>query len=347
MSSEVTTRFLAEKDHALWTAAVATSPDGSVYSLPAYLDALCAAAGGRFRILVAERGDHIVGGIGLYERTARSGSYVSPRRLLYYNGFVLVPHETKYPAQRTSWLLQTLGALETALAQLGHGCLRIKSRATVTDVRAFLARGWTAQPIYSYVVDISDPAVAWERVDKNLRRLIGRCREQGLTISRDDDFESFYRQHEQTHERKGAPLYLERAAFAGFIERLRDEGLGRLYHARLPDGRSIASQLVLLGPHPVTHTACAGADAAFLNLGASAFLRWQVFAELAQAGYRANDLTDAELCPVTHFKSQLGGDLSLCLEISRPDALRWRIGELAATLRARRHLHRFFAPARA
>src|SRR5207302_745750 len=115
--------------------------------------------------------------------------------------------------------------------------------------------------------------------------------------------------HLQLHERKGAPLYLPKQAFERWFRRLKAAGLARLFQARLPEGRSIAAQITLLGPHPVAHTVSAGADVEFLNVGASAFLRWRAFETLAALGYRANDLTDAALNPVTHFKSQLGGEL--------------------------------------
>jgi Acetyltransferase (GNAT) domain len=329
---EVTTRFLSEDEYPRWAGLVAASPDGSPYSLPAYLDALCAATGARFRILVAERDAKIVGGIALYERRSRLGSYLSPRLLMYYNGLVLVPHEAKYPSSVSSWQLQTLAALERALSALGLAHIKLRSRSTLADLRMFQSRGWSSVPSYSYVVDISNLAAAWDRVDKNLRRLVTRCTEQGLVLTEDGDFESFHRMHVQTHDRKRAPLYLPRDAFVAFVARLRTEGLARLYHARLPDGRSIASQLVLLGAHPVTHTASAAADAEFLSTGASAFLRWRVFEQLSAEGYRANDLTDAELNPVTHFKSQLGGDLVLNLTVSRPSGVVWRTGEFAGAL---------------
>jgi hypothetical protein len=66
---------------------------------------------------------------------------------------------------------------------------------------------------------------------------------------------------------------------------------------------------------------CAAADAKHLNLGASSFLRWKVFEDLAGQGYEGNDLTDAALNPVTHFKSQLGADLEMCLTFKTPDSL--------------------------
>jgi hypothetical protein len=319
LAAELKTRVLLEHEYPAWAALVASSPDGSIYSIPDYLGALCRASGAEFRVLVAERDGRIVGGIGLYERKSRFGRYVHPRRLLYYNGIVRMPHETKYPSQRMSWSLQTLAALERAMTEQGYVRLRIKSRSTLADVRVFAEHGWSVTPTYSYVVDISDLAATRERIEKNLRRLIGRCEEQGVTLSVNDDFDEFFRLHEETNRRKGAGLYLPHAAFRGYFEELRSKDLCRLYHARMPDGRVAASQFVLTGPHPITHTVSAATDEAFLNLGVSAFLRWKAFEHLSNDGYLGNDLTDASLNPVTHFKSQLGGELELNLELWRRD----------------------------
>jgi len=84
---------------------------------------------------------------------------------------------------------------------------------------------------------------------------------------------------------------------------------------------------VLLGCHPVSHTVCAAAQAEFLKLGTAPFLRWKAFKALAQLGYQANDLTDAALNSVTHFKGQFGGELEVNFVLTRPDTLGYRIGE--------------------
>jgi hypothetical protein len=117
-----------------------------------------------------------------------------------------------------------------------------------------------------------------------------------------------------------------REAFARWFTRLRAAGLGRLFQARLPDGRIAASQLVLTG-HPMTHTVSAAADPALQNTGANPLLRWSAFEALAAAGHTGNDLTDAALNPVTHFKAQLGGTLRLTLTAEARPALRWRTGK--------------------
>ena len=233
----VVARVLTETEFPAWNDLVARSPEGSIYSTPEYLDALCTAAGGAFRILAATKGDELLGGVGLYERRSRPGVYVSPRLLLDYNGIVLRDYETRYPSQRTARHNEILEALHDGLAGLGYGRIALRCRSPLTDVRALLARGWTARPDYTYVVPLADLPALWSRMEQNLRRLVDRCTAQGLAVTEDDDFESFFRLHSQIHERKGARLYLPRAAFETYFRRLHAQGLARLYHARLPDGQ--------------------------------------------------------------------------------------------------------------
>ena len=293
------------------------SAQGSVYAMPEYLEALCEAAGGSYRVVAACRNDDLTGGVAIHEQPSARGLRVSPRHLLYYNGLVLRDTPTKYPSQRTSRQLETTTALALALQAAGYDGVTLKSRSSFTDARGFLAQGWTPRLGYSYVVPIGDLGAAWGRVEQNLRRLVNRCANEGMVAGEDDDFDSFFRLHAATTERKGLPLYLPEPAFRRFFARLHAAGLCKLYHARRSDGRSIAAQLVLLGRFPVSHSVCAATDPAFMAGGVTPFLRWRVFEALSALGYAANDLTDAALNPVTHFKSQLGGDLALCLVLDK------------------------------
>jgi hypothetical protein len=190
-------------------------------------------------------------------------------------------------------------------------------------------------------MNLSDPAAAWQQIAQNLRRLIKRCTAQGFHVTQDDDFPSFYRLHTLTMERVGGTVYLPEAAFGRYFQTLSSRSLCRLYHAREPSGRVIASQLVLLGPCPVVHTVAAGAEPDAAHTGVSAFLRWRVAEALSALGYQGNDLTDAELNSVTHFKSQLGAELKLSLILDNRHSPRYRIAAFATGLtRAARALIR-------
>jgi hypothetical protein len=341
MEGKLSTRILPEADYPRWTRFVAASPDGSIYNLPEYLTVFCAATGGTFRVLVTERGDEIVAGIALYEESTRWGTHVLPRLLLQYNGIVLRAEKTRYPSERTSRHLEALAALAEAIAARRYAHVLLRNRSTLRDVRALLARGWRASPAYTYVVPLSDLPEQWKRVEQNLRRLVERCTREGVSFSDDDDFDSFFRMHDEMHRRKGAPLYLPEREFRRYFEQLKGAGLLRLWQARLPDRRSISAQLVLLGPHPIAHTVAAAQDAEFRNLGATPFLRWKAFEELQRLGFAGADLTDASLNPVTHFKAQLGGELEVNLVAESPGSLSWRIG---AALRGGRGIVRGLLP---
>jgi predicted DNA-binding ribbon-helix-helix protein len=164
----------------------------------------------------------------------------------------------------------------------------------------------------------------WNRVEQNLRRLVDRCAEQNIAHTEDDDFESFLRLHKLTMSHHEAALYLPDDPFRRWFETLHRSGLRRLFHARLPSGESIAAQIVLLAEHPVSHTVCAAIDPEHRRLGAAAFLRWRTFEWLARQGKTGNDLTDAALNSVTHFKSQLGGDLVTNLVVETRGTTAWR-----------------------
>jgi hypothetical protein len=309
-----------------WRDFAERSPDGCVYAQPEYLGALTAATQATFRILAVRRAGELLGGVALYEHPAAlQGRCAGPRLLLYYHGPLYAPYEGGYPSQRTSRQLEVATALLQYLDAQRYDRIILKSRGTVSDVRAFLSAGWSASPAYSYVVPLTDLREQWQRVESNLRRLIKRCADNdGVTFNEDGDFDAFFRLHAMTLGRRGLHTYLPEARFREFFARLHQLGLARLQHARLPDGRAIASQLVLLGKHPVCHTACAGMDPAYSRLGATAFLRWRGFEALAAEGYAGNDLTDAALNSVTHFKAQLGGTLETALVLHSPPSWRHR-----------------------
>jgi len=285
---------------------------------------LCRVAGGSFRVLGVFRGDEIHGGIALYERSTAGGMVLSGRLLLYYNGLVLKEYEGKYPSLNSSRELAALAALEVALSGRGFAHTEIRNRHPITDVRVFLSRGWKARPSYSFLMQIHDLEEAFSRVEQNQRRLIRRCEGEGAVLTCDDDFAAFYRMHLGTHARKAAPVYLPEASFERYFRDLSSQGLCSLFHVRLKDGTPAASQLVLTGGHPVTHTVTAAADPDFLRHGTTPFLRWKVCEALAAEGYRGNDLTDAALNEVSRFKAQLGGELVMNLVLLRPDSMRYR-----------------------
>lgn len=320
MSSELTVRPLVEADFEAWLRLVALAPSGSIYARPDYLSALCQATDAGFRIIGVFKGLELLGGMPLYEVESPAGTVASHRLLLYYHSPVIRDYATRYPSERTSRQLAIVQSLLTFLEGLPLVQLRLHIRHPISDVRPFLKARWTVRPHFSYIVPIEDLPTAWGKIEQNLRRLVDRAESNGIVMTQDDDFDSFYRLHLDTHNRKGAPLYLPRESFERFYRSLREKNLVQLFHARSAAGEVIATQLVLLGPNPVCHIVCAAADAESLSLGSTPYLRWKSFQVLSDMGYKGVDLTDAALNDVTRFKSQLGGELVTNWIVVRPEA---------------------------
>ncbi len=320
--SQLSVRLLQESEYQAWDDFVRATPAGTIYSLTAYLDTLCRATNGRFRVVVVEKGDEPVGGCALYERQTAHGTIAANRLLLYFHPVVVREYDTQYPSERTARHLAILETLESWLRQQPYDRVILHCR-NLYDVRPFYAAGWGVTPSYTYEIAFDDLETAHGRIEQNLRRLIKRAEREGLGLTEDDDFDSFFKLHHEVHSRKNAPLYLPREPFARYVRDLRAASLGRLYHARLKSGESVASQLVLTGPFKMTHTVCAGAHGAYLKIGTTPFLRWKVCEDLHLLGYTGNDLTDAALNEVTRFKSQLGGELRQNFVLKRPDSSRF------------------------
>ena len=247
-SSKLVVRELAPDEDDLWREFVSAAPSGSAYSQRAYVEALCDATGGGTIVLGAFRGDAIAGGIAVYEHASPVGPFVAPRLLLYYNGLVLREYETRYPSERSAREVEVIAALASAMTGRGYGRLELRSRSPVVDARPFLVQGWRVEPSYSYVVPLTDLETQWDRMERNLRRLVERGNEHGLTLSVDEDFDAFYELHELTHTRKGAPLYLEREAFRRYYTRLRrracaTSSMPGYPRARLPRPSSFSSAI--------------------------------------------------------------------------------------------------------
>ncbi len=327
MSRELTTRFLSENEYENWTKFVSESPSGSVYSLPEYLEILCQVTGDSFRILGVFQGTELVGGMALYETWSAFSlvAVASHRSVLFYHGPVLRPYKTNYPSEIRARYLAILQALIDKLSTIPYVFLNLNISHLITDMRPFLTAGWQVCPNYSYIVSLKDTQKVWQTMEQNLRRLVNRGIKNGLVFTEDEDFDSFYKLHSDTYQRKGLSLYFSENKYRKYFELLRAKNLGRLHQVRLDNGKSIGAFLILTSSHPVTHTVCAGSDVNYLNLGSAVFLRWKSFESLAKFGYESNDLTGASLNKVDHFKSQLGGELVTNWNVIKPPDLSYRI----------------------
>ena len=176
------------------------------------------------------------------------------------------PYETRYPSQRTARQNEDPRALCAGLARLG---LRPDRPALpqppdrrprvpgegLDGASPVQLRRAADGPGRSLGADGAEPPAA--RRPLRRRRAFRSRRTTTSTASSAST--------PRSTSARARSIYLPRGGLPRYFERLRSQRLARLFHARLPEGESISTQLVLLGPHPVSHTVSAAADAAHLQ----------------------------------------------------------------------------------
>jgi len=318
MTDELLVREVPTSEYGEWRRVLAAADEGSPYQLPEYLQALSVATNGDTRLLGVYRERELLGGMGLYLSRTTWGTIASSRLLLYYNGPFVTPCTSRYRFQRERHRARILRALQSHLSHAGYRRVRFKARHPQSDYRTFLEQGWTAKPIYTYVIHFGDLERAWHEMENNLRRLVRRCETNGFVVTDCGSCDAFLDMHEETSRRKDAPMYLPRQEFRHFIESLRAAGIVTLFQVSSADGTPAATQLVLHSEHPVAHTLSAGCTESAIPSGCNALLRWRVCQWLSNRGYQSLDLTDAHSTSVARFKSQLGAEVHLGLQLELP-----------------------------
>ena len=202
-ASSLEVNLLGEERYDAWDDFVAGQVcTGSIYSTARYLDILCRTAGGTFSVAAIEDGGAFIAGMGLYRQRIHGHEVLSRRMLLHYNGIVLRDDllALEVPPSRS---LTALDAFCGFLGRQKTAAVILNCRDGRQDFRPFLDRGWQVKPSYTIVVPTADTSELWRRFDSNVRRLVRRAEAAGCTVEPDNDFNAFYRAHEEVHRRKG------------------------------------------------------------------------------------------------------------------------------------------------
>ena len=315
-------RPILESEFDAWRKVLALSEDGSPYQLPEYLQILARATANDVSLIGIFEGEQpvLIGGIGLFRCQSTFTSHTSSRLMLYYNGPFIAKHAGMSASREERRRLRLISALAKYLMKQNYDFVGFKVRNAGADYRALLDLGWTAKPVYSYLMRTDDLEEQWNAVDRNLKRLIRRGISDGLRFNEHGSFDNFYAMHLETHTRKQSPIYMPKRIFKEFITSLLESGIARLFEVQTADGITIASQLVLFSEHPCAHTLAASSRAEFQRTGCNPFLRWKTCEWLNAKGYQQLDLTDAHVLSVARFKSEMGAKLTLAMEYQSPIA---------------------------
>jgi len=301
-------------DLEVWDAFVRTSPQGTVFSTSAWLEAAAQTLGGTPLLLGCRRGDDLVGGCGLLRIQKMRLCKATTPVITPYGGFLFAPPSARRAAQEEGKRHAIAAQLIERLERDFHYVL-LHHPPALHDVRPFRWVGWSAEVRYTYVVSLQDMEAVWMTCEHSIREQINKAERQGIGIGVNEDIASFLCLQDRSFARQKLATPLSRDRMRNFYEQLRARRLCRLYVAKDPSGRPLSARIVIPG-FDTAYDWVAGADPDYYATGATPLLVWTILKEMSET-HSYFDFSGADLPSVSKFKRGFGGELRSCYIVEK------------------------------
>ena len=262
-----------------WDALVAASPQGSIFSTTRWMNLFNTP----YKLWGVYKGNELIGGWGGFDE---------PQPLTHFQSIIIIePMGMNY----TSIMSRHIEVTKCLMSVLPK---QFYNSYAYTDIRQFKwAKSWQVDIKYSYLVDISDMANLWHRMDKDARNAINTAE----TLVAHQCIESFIPLYSRVFTRKNIPIPVS------------DEFLMRFTDKMNP---------VIIGTSSTMAIAMQDNKRAYYILGASLgegitpYVLWNLFVEMA-ARTKEIDLCGANDEKIALYKRAMGGKLISYLGVKR------------------------------
>ena len=257
-----------ESHWAQWDAFVCSSTLGTVYHQSGWLSALRQGMGQDIRVhCLYEDGDIQMGAVLRVGR--RFGISVGRKPWgTAYNGIVTLENISG-PLINSFYRRIAASHIQARLVQ-----------SPVLASPAIPSFPWSVAERVTPVVDTRDIADTWAKFDRRVRQRVRKAASEGIQVEESNDFNAFSMLYGLSYQRQGIELDLDLAALATTLALAHDNGVIRLFLARVPSGQP-ASGLVVGQDRHRAYFMLAGADPRCRSSDAVTLLWWRVMEILA------------------------------------------------------------------
>ncbi|MDX9972485.1 MAG: GNAT family N-acetyltransferase [FCB group bacterium] len=327
MPETLTLRALDPAEHATWDTLVRASAQGTVYHESPWLNAVARVIDNPIVIHGMFAGERLVAGAPLQLR--RRGPLIVAHRAWATPYAGVVVHPDAWDSLRSE--------LRDATQRLTRRFSRLTLAASpfMDSIEAQLP--WEQSARATYVLRSRSLEGLWRSLACEVRTQIRRAEREGVTVSIETCPRDFYDIYRDFFARLGLPMPLDRHRFTRFLGQVAEQDLGRLYTARMPDGRLCAACLMVYDRRRAYYS-LAASDAALRRNGSESLLVWEAIRNLF-VSFAELDLGGANMPHILRFKSKFRG---MRIEYTEATVYRTRLERLAidSFQRTRRMLKR-------
>lgn len=258
------------------------------------------------------------------ERVVADGGSGPIGALLLVHALPPTPWGVGYAARgpiAARWDAASVRAFTLAMQQaarrhrLSHVTIDPEVRAGEGVEQLLRAAGWrhaleSIQPIESRIVDLRPPEEeVWRGLRSKSRQYVEKARRGGVAIVETgvEGIDDFHRILAETADRAGF-LHRTPESYRQVFEAYAAQGAARLLFARLPDGTSGAT-LMLIGCCRRVVEPYGGMTDAGAVTRANYLIKWEAIRSSRAAGYEAYDMWGLPNAGIAQFKAGFGGEI--------------------------------------
>jgi GNAT acetyltransferase-like protein len=311
---------------------VATSPQGTIFSTPWWLEAV---APGAFQVLLAEAEGEIHAAWPVVSRSAGpSLPLIVQPSLTPWLGILYGPPGEQKRQTRLGRERQLTDQLVSQLPPFRM--LQTAFHRNYDYWTPLYWAGFTQTTRYTFVFEDLNIDVVWKGLAENVRRQVRKAEKLGLTVEATDDLAAFWSVHVQTFGRHGRQVPYDLELVRRIDAACRSRDARRLLIARDREGRVHAGIYVVWDSRSVYYL-MGGADRHLRNSGAMSLTMWEAI-RLAAGFSKSFDFEGSMLEPVERFVRAFGAlpvPYSVITKFASPV---WRFAyELRGAVRRRFH----------
>jgi len=177
----------------------------------------------------------------------------------------------------------------------------------LTDLRAFLWRGWKSQVRYTIICDIDDIEKMWEGLTPKVRSIIRKGEREGLKYIQDGDISITERLINETFRSQGRNPPLSKLFYEAFKKHIINEGYG---FSPIIVGEDSSPQAgALVATFGDTSYYISAGLASYAHQSAGTLLLWNIMMSISGM-VKYIDLCGANIRSIAHFKESFEGRLA-------------------------------------
>lgn len=241
----------------------------------------------------------------------KGGAIITPPRTPYLpiNFFCATEAPASYQRRKR------IALNELADLYLSHDCKgSILLSSDVTDVRPFLWKNFSAQPLYTYFLNINNYR---EDADKRVLKQSRKAKSKGYYIEKTLNFDLVNRCLSSSEERKGFSHAVNTKGLNLLNELMTPENM-HCYLLKNSEGIPVGARILLVADSYKVLAWSAGIESSALRDGANHFMIEELLTIYQNLGFEVFDFVGANIPLVAQMKENWGGQLTTYYALRSP-----------------------------